>query len=165
MSRIPRLTSEQRAELVAYLDGELEEEKAREIEQTLAASEVARHEVEMLSRTWDLLETLPRESASAEFASKTLQTAKVESAPSAAPEWRPYARRGLIALGWATTLAAVGLAGFAVGHRWLPRRSDPIVRDLPLLERLDTYREVGTAEFVEKLRDRGVDLKPKGSPP
>ena len=165
MSRIPRLTSEQRAELVAYLDGELEEEKAREIEQTLAASEVARHEVEMLSRTWDLLETLPRESASAEFASKTLETVKVESTPSAAPEWRPYARRGLIGLGWATTLAAVTLAGFAAGHRWLPRRSDPIVRDLPLLDRLDAYREVGSVEFLHGLREKEIEFKPKGSPP
>ena len=164
MSRIPRLNSEQRAELVAYLDGELEEEQARVIEQTLAASEVARHEVEMLSRTWDLLETLPREAASAEFAAKTLQTVKVEATPTAAPEWRPHARRGLIALGWATGLAAAGVVGFAAGNRWWPGASDPIVRDLPLLERLDTYRDVGTAEFLTELRGRGVDLKSKGSP-
>lgn len=164
MSRIPRLTSEQRAELVAYLDGELEEDKAREIEQTLAASEVARHEVEMLSRTWDLLEALPRENASAEFAAKTLQTVKVEAAPATVGDWRPQARRGLIALGWATTLAAFGLAGFAAGHRWLPRRSDPIVHDLTLLEHLETYRDVGAAEFLSELRRRDVPLRPKGAP-
>jgi len=164
MSRIPRLTSEQRAELVAYLDGELEDEKARGIEQTLAASEVARHEVEMLSRTWDLLETLPRESASSEFAAKTLETVKVEAAPAAAGDWRPQARRGLIALGWATALAAVGLAGFAAGHHWLPRRSDPIVHDLSLLEHLETYRDVGGPEFLTELRRRDVPLRPKGEP-
>ena len=164
MSRIPRLNSEQRAELVAYLDGELEEEQAREIEQTLAASEVARHEVEMLGRTWDLLDTLPRESASTEFAAKTLQTVKVEAAPAAIPEWRPHARRGLIALGWATGLAAAGLVGFAAGYRWWPDPSGPIVRDLPLLERLDTYRDVGTTEFLSELRSQGVDLGRKGPP-
>ncbi len=164
MSRIPRLTSEQRAELVAYLDGELEEEQTREIEQTLAASEVARHEVEMLSRTWDLLEALPREAASAEFAAKTLETLRVEATPATAPEWRPYARRALIALGWTTALAAVGLAGFAAGHRWLPRPNDGVVREQPLLERLELYRDVGTSEFLDELRRENVTLVPKGSP-
>ena len=153
MSRIPRLTTEQRADLVAYLDGELGEEETRAIEQTLSGSEVARHEVEMLSRTWDLLETLPRESASAEFTAKTLASIKVETVRAPAP-WLPYARKGLIGLGWVTALAAAGLAGFAVGHRWLPRGDEPYVRELPILEHLDTYREVGSVEFLRELHDR-----------
>jgi anti-sigma factor RsiW len=165
MSRIPRLTAEQRAELVAYLDGELEEDETREIEQTLAASEVARHEVEMLSRTWDLLEALPRATASSEFASKTLETVKIEAAPAAAPEWRPYARGGLIALGWLTALCAAVLLGFTAGHRLIPREDDAVVRDLPLLERLDAYREVGSVEFLKELDDHNLTLNPPGRSP
>jgi anti-sigma factor RsiW len=164
MPRIPRLTAEQRAELVAYLDGELEEEDAREIEQTLSASEVARHEVEMLSRTWDLLETLPREAASAEFTAKTLQTVKVEATPASLPEWRPYARSALVALGWLTALAGAVLFGFSAGHRWLPQPNAPIVRDLPLLERLDTYKDVGSVEFLKELDERNVTLNPPEVP-
>ncbi|HEX6986725.1 MAG TPA: hypothetical protein VF170_15195 [Planctomycetaceae bacterium] len=163
MSRIPRLTAEQRADLVAYLDGELGEEEAREIEQVLAASQVARHEVEMLGRTWDLLETLPRETASAEFAAKTLATVKVETTRTP-PEWLPQARRGLIALGWAAVLAAAAVLGFTAGHRWMPRQDDAFVRELPLLKDLDAYRDVGSVEFLRDLHRRKLPLGPEESP-
>jgi anti-sigma factor RsiW len=157
MSRIPRLTAEQRADLVAYLDGELPEAQAREIEEVLANSQVARHEVEMLGRTWDLLETLPRESASAEFAAKTLATVKVETTR-AAPQWQPQTRRVLIGLGWATWLASAAVVGFALGHRWIPREDDAFVRELPLLRNLDVYRDIGSEEFLTALHEKRLLL-------
>jgi len=158
MSRIPRLSVEQRADLVAYLDVERDEDDAREIEQVLATSEVARHEVEMLGRTWDLLETLPREGASAEFAAKTLATVKVETARPAR-KWQTETRRGLIALGWATTLAAAALFGFAVGQRWIPREDAAYVRELPLLQNLDAYRDAGSVEFLRELNRKQLRFR------
>jgi anti-sigma factor RsiW len=163
MSRIPRLSAEQRADLVAYLDGELPEDQAREIETVLSASQVARHEVEMLDRTWDLLEVLPRESASAEFASKTLATIKVETTRTP-PDWQPYVRRCLIALGWATWLSAAVVTGFAVGNRWVPREDDALVHDLPLLQNLDAYRDTGSVEFLNALHDRRLLLDREVAP-
>lgn len=163
MSRIPRLTAEQRADLVAYLDGELGDDEARGIEQVLASSEVARHEVEMLDRTWDLLEALPRETASAEFAAKTLKTVKVETTRTA-PQWQPHVRKGLIALGWAAMIAAAGVVGFAAGHEWVPRQDEPYVRELPLLKNLDAYRDAGSVEFLKELRDRRVSLRSEEAP-
>ncbi|MGC1275551.1 MAG: hypothetical protein WBC44_17720 [Planctomycetaceae bacterium] len=163
MSRIPRLTSEQRADLVAYLDGELDEDDAREIEQVLAASEVARHEVEMLGRTWDLLETLPRGYASAEFAAKTLATVQVATAKPP-QQWQPHARRGLIALAWATALAAAALVGFAIGHRWLPRQDEPFVDEFPLIQNLDAYQDAGSVEFIERLDRRRLTLREEDAP-
>lgn len=162
MSRIPRLSAEQRADLVAYLDGELGEEDARSIEHTLAGSEVARHEVEMLGRTWELLETLPIASASTEFAAKTLASVRVETVP-VDVDWRPYARRGLIGLGWATCLAAIGVIGFAAGHHWIPKADDVYVRELPLLERLDAYRDVGSIEVLRELQAQQVPLRRGGA--
>ncbi|MBA3315961.1 MAG: hypothetical protein H0T47_22065 [Planctomycetaceae bacterium] len=158
MSRIPRLSAEQRADLVAYLDGELGDEEARAIEHTLSGSEVARHEVEMLGRTWDLLDTLPIASASTEFTAKTLASVKVETAP-ANFDWQPYARRGLIGLGWVSGLAAAGLIGFAAGHRWIPQADDVYVRDLPMLERLDAYRDVGSVEVLRELDAQNLPLR------
>ena len=154
------LSPSDREDLVAYLDGELSEDDAREIEQVLAASEVARHEVEMLGRTWDLLDALPQETASAEFAAKTLASVKVATSP-AAPQWQPQVRRGLIALGWATALAATALVGYTVGNRWLPRQEDPYVHDLPLLQNLDAYRDVGSVEFLKRLNQRRLLFRPE----
>ena len=161
MDRIPRLTAEQRADLTAYLDGELGDEETRAIEQTLAASEVARHDVEMLTRTWDLLDALARPAASPDFATKTIASLKVETV-SAAPSWRPQVDRALVWLGWATWISAAGVAGFAVGHRLLPDRSDPLVRDLPLLEKLELYRDVGSVEFLQALDRQPLPAPPAG---
>jgi len=162
MSRIPRLSAEQRSDLVAYLDGELGEEDARAIEHTLAGSEVARHEVEMLGRTWELLDTLPVASASTEFAAKTIASIRVETVP-ASVDWRPYARRGLIGLGWVTCLAAIGVIGFAAGHHWIPQADDVYVRELPMLERLDAYRDVGSIDVLRELQSQRLPLRRGGS--
>ena len=57
MSRGPeqlRLTPDERADLVAYIDGELPEVVARAVETKLTYSATARREVEMLKKTWEL---------------------------------------------------------------------------------------------------------------
>lgn len=163
MSRIPRLTSDQRADLVAYLDGELGENESSSIEQTLAASDVARHEVEMLSRTWDLLDALPRENASADFTAKTIASIKIKPV-SAAAQWEPTVNRILISVGWAAVLLSSLFLGLLVGSRWIPREDDEFVRELPILERLDAYRDVGSLEFLEQLSEQQIPPSPKVAP-
>ncbi|MCH8828754.1 MAG: hypothetical protein IID45_04170, partial [Planctomycetes bacterium] len=56
MNETTRLSPQQRDDLVAYLDGELDEETTQSMERTLAHSPVARHEMDMLTRTWSLLD-------------------------------------------------------------------------------------------------------------
>jgi anti-sigma factor RsiW len=67
MTKIHRLTQQQRDDLTAYLDGELDDAATHEIEQVLAQSPVARNEVEMLTRTWEMLSLLPRAQAGEDF--------------------------------------------------------------------------------------------------
>src|SRR3954451_11306178 len=67
-----RLTPNERADLVAYLDGELGEAESRAIATKLAHSATARREVEFLEKTWELLEYLPRPKASEDFTARTL---------------------------------------------------------------------------------------------
>ena len=70
-----RLTPEERANLVAYLDHELDPAQAEAIEAKLANSATARHEVDAMARAWDLLDALPRPEAPADLTSRTLQRA------------------------------------------------------------------------------------------
>ena len=70
MEKTLRLSAEQREDLVAYLDGELPDQKAQLIDQVLARSEVARHEVEALARTWEMLDVLPTPKAPSEKRSR-----------------------------------------------------------------------------------------------
>ena len=162
MPQVTRMTAEQRADLVAYLDGELADDEASAIEQVLASSEVARHEVEVLGQTWNLLDALPRETASAEFATKTLEKLQGQTVPRAGTsQWRRY---GLLIFGYAATLIAVSLLGFAIGQRWLPRQDAAYVEHLPVLERLDDYRNVGNVEFLNQLERSDLQLPhPEGS--
>src|SRR5262245_43860453 len=75
MSRGPdqlRLTPDERADLVAYVDGELPEATARAIATKLTQSATARREVEMLQKTWELLGHLPMPQVDAQFSERTL---------------------------------------------------------------------------------------------
>ena len=67
-----RLSPEERANLAAYIDGELTENEARVISTKLSFSPTARREVESLKKTWELLEYLPRPKASEDFPERTL---------------------------------------------------------------------------------------------
>src|SRR6201999_3829165 len=96
-----RLSGDERGNLIAYLDGELDESTARTIEQKLARSDVARHDVEMLVRTWDLLDLLERPRVTQEFTTRTLALAQAEKQPSRLSQFdwqRPLRRIAICAL-------------------------------------------------------------------
>ena len=67
-----RLTPDERADLVAYVDGELPEAHSRMISTKLTHSATVRREVEMLQKTWEMLDYLPRPQATEQFAEKTI---------------------------------------------------------------------------------------------
>jgi hypothetical protein len=60
------------AELVAYLDGELDDATARKVEMRLATDPAARRKAAALKKTFDLLDYLPRPEPSADFTTRTL---------------------------------------------------------------------------------------------
>jgi anti-sigma factor RsiW len=161
MEKVPRLNTEQRSNLVAYLDGELPEPQAKEIDQVLAKSPTVRHDVEMLSRTWDLLEQLPRLAGSTVFAADTLAVAKAAEEPkSLIPrEWiekvpKEGLRRGAIIATWVISLAVAAVLGFAITNKLIPDESQDLLQNLPVIEKLDMYSNVGSVEFLRELDQR-----------
>ena len=63
MDKMKRVSVEDRDNFVAYLDGELSPDEIKKLEGILADSPVARKDVEMLVRTYELLDLLPRPQA------------------------------------------------------------------------------------------------------
>ncbi len=162
------LTAQDRENLVAYLDGELDDRTARALEAKLSRDSQARAELEALKRTYNLLDFLPKGEASSQFASKTLDrlatvspaTVAVDSEQGSGeakrrmgpPRWPYWA-------GWSCTiLFAVFFGYFATRTYWLRKRpilpidSDAaLVQDLRLYENKRLYDQVDDVNFLRSL--------------
>ncbi len=138
--------------LVAYLDGELNERDMQELDDVLTRHPDARADVEQLRQTWDLLDALPRPAVTEEFSAQTLATIQVirDDEPAEASSW---ARRGLLAIVWTVLLSVSGVAGVLLVDRWQPDPTDSLIARLSVLERFEAYREIGTVEFITALAD------------
>lgn len=86
-------------ELVAYLDGELSEEQAKQVEQRLASDPQLRRRAILLKKTYDLLDYLPRPEASPDFTTRTLEKVPpfCPSSSLSPPSQGPCARPSVIA--------------------------------------------------------------------
>ena len=162
--------------LVAYLDGELDDDAAMQVEQQLATQPEVRQNVDRLARTWDLLDLLPSHKASAAFTEKTLTQIQAKVVSGASPDdggdvatiaetavvpERQRLRRefwqrcGLRACGFFGLLLAAS-AGFKTTYDRGNSETDALLRDYPLIQRLDEYREAGDARFLKALHDSEI---------
>ncbi len=151
MTQEPRLSDDDRAELIAYLDGELDEAAARAMEARLGRDAAARAEADALRRAWDLLDFLPHAEPSPSFTHRTLE--RVTARHAAAATGMSRRRRWGAAAGWAAGLAAAAAAGFAAVTLLVPREptDDDLVRDLRVLENKRLYEQVDSVEFLKAL--------------
>lgn len=143
-------------DLVAFLDGELDEDAARQVEARLAVDEAARREVDTLKRTWDLLDYLPRAEPSPSFTHRTLERISAQRQAAAATS-RKRRRWGAI-VGWSAGFAAAAAAGFAAMTLLVPREptDEELVGDLRLLENKRLYEQVESLEFLKALDARNL---------
>jgi anti-sigma factor RsiW len=148
-----RLTVEDHANLVAYLDDELDPATARTISTKLTQSVTARREVEALQATWELLDFLPRPQAPADFTARTVS--EIESQDRRGEHLEGAARYWTARLTRALTCAAAVVLFVALGYvatRWVwPDPTARLARELPLAEHLDEYRAVDSFDFLQQL--------------
>ena len=150
-----RLSIDERSKLVAYLDGELNDAEARAIATKLTQSMTARREVDLLQKTWDLLDLLPRARASEDFAARTLSVAVQSPDGRMASATSELARRAGMGLAWAAASALLFVLGYFLTLRIWPNPTSRLARDLPIAESLDEYRAVGNFEFLKILDESG----------
>jgi anti-sigma factor RsiW len=141
-----------REELVAYLDGELDAEQGRRLEERAAAEPDARRMLEELDRTWHMLDTLDAPATNEDFTRTTLEMVAVaaqedvEKAKAEAPRRR---RRTWL---WAVTgLFTAAAAGFFLVASLVRDPNTQLLEDLPIVENYDQYREVGSIDFLRAL--------------
>ncbi len=148
-----RLTDLERANLVAYLDGELNEPEARALSTKLTQSVTGRREVDALQKAWELLDFLPRPEPSEALITRTLT--EIRTLESRGGKAGQVANRAATIAVRVLTCTATAAATLAVGYaltRWAwPDPTARLVRDLSVAEHVDEYREVGSFEFLKLL--------------
>jgi anti-sigma factor RsiW len=136
-----KLTEDERADLVAFLDGELDEDAAQAFEARLSREPDLRAEAEALKKTWELLDYLPRPEPSGGFTHRTLERLAVrETAVMRSGGSRPWA--WLVPVGWAAAMLAAMAGGLlAAHHLWPTATSNPVPQQ----------QGTGTADFEARM--------------
>lgn len=156
MNAQPRPTEETQddlpAELVAYLDGELDAQQTRVVEERLSHDADYRRQLRELQSAWDLLDFLPTADVDESFTRTTVAMVAVSASDDVD---RAAVRRGRRKrwLWWTGTVAAAlaFVAGYAAVSIVVSRENQRLLRDLPVIQRLDQYRYAENVEFLRLL--------------
>lgn len=144
-------------ELVSYLDGELDASGAARIERRLADDSTYRARLAQLQRAWDMLDTLQRSEAHDDFARSTVEMIAIRAADDAKTgQMRAVRQRNLTWVGVSLAVVIAMLSGYFLRQWRLDAPNRELVRDLPVIERIDEYRDADNVEFLQQLHDEGL---------
>jgi len=144
-------------ELVAYLDGELDGEGLRRVEDHLSHDGDYRRLLRQLQGTWDLLDELPRSNATEMFTQSTVEMVAVR----AEEDMRHHEvaqdkrRLGRWLVGVAG-IAAASVIGYFVGTAVWTSPDKQLIQDLPVIENVDAYLLAEDVEFLRSLDREGL---------
>lgn len=154
------LNEEDRANLAAYLDGELDEEASQALEAKLNLDPKARAELDALRQTWGLLDHLPRPTPSASFTNRTMERLSIERIPAATGSL--HAGSAWKSLAWAAAILVAAACGFAISTLLWPRSNaqdvldDVIQKHQRVVENFAVYRHVDDLGFLSALDQPGL---------
>jgi hypothetical protein len=158
------------ADLIAYLDGELEPNEAHKLESKLALDAKARTRAAEYKKTYDLLDYLPKPEPSADFTNRTLTRIQPALAPGSAASQAftlntsntstalPRLRKRWPELAF-WSLAVLFAGGLGYGAHSLakpylsPKKEVFDQADLPLIHELPLFLGVDDLDFLRKLHD------------
>lgn len=139
--------------LTAYLDGELDADESRQIEELLASDDDVRQKVRRLESIWELLEHLPHPEVDESFTQSTVELVALRAADDLEEQ-----RSSLVKRRWLRTallgaaLFLGGLGGVLLFERFVPQPDRQLLRNYPLLEDFDAYRHAGDADYLRQLQ-------------
>lgn len=141
-------------DLIAYLDGELDNATAEAVEAQLADDPAARSRADEYKRSFDLLDYLPKPEPSATFATRTI-TRLMPTAVSGSQPAIPRRKVWPEVLTWAVLAVLAGGMAFAGSRAWraatTPPPADLPLSDLAVIENLPLYAGVDDVRFVREL--------------
>jgi len=143
--------------LVAYLDGELDAQAARQVEARLAAEPAVRERLRRLEQPWDLLDQIDTHPVDADFTHTTLELVASAAVADARQLEQAKPRLATRRRWWmAAGLIGAAAAGFLLVALIQTHPDRQLAEDLPVLEHYETYRAVDDVEFLRELREAGL---------
>jgi hypothetical protein len=144
-------------EIVAYLDGELDGEAEARIVRHLGEDAAYRARLAQLQQAWDLLDNLRGSEADDEFVQSTVAMVAVQAEVEAKTlRQKVVRRRSLLGLGAVGVTLASLVIGYAIFHYKLTEPDRKLVRDLPVIERMDELRNIESIEFLKQLEQENL---------
>ncbi len=139
--------------LVAYLDGELDEQTAEQVQRGLESDPDLRLRLESLWGTWAMLDELQQPQVKTDFTESTLEVVAL-GAQSDIDQSRPSGPLGRLGryLTVAAGLFAACFLGFICVALFRPDPNRQLLEDLPVVQRLDEYRQIDSVEYLQELR-------------
>ena len=148
-------------QLVAYLDGELDDEQSAVIEKQLRKDPKLRKMIEDLDRTWGLLDAIEPVMAGEEFSRRTLKTAAATGSVSLHRGLGAFgsilssiiSRQALVwfGIGVIGTLGGLGI-GVIGGTSEESSHAEQLLRQIDLLQRYPEYSVVPDVDSLRQLR-------------
>jgi hypothetical protein len=140
-------------DLVAYLDGELDDASSKRLEARLASDDSARQRLRDLAVSWDLLDNLPRAASDESFTRTTVELIAVEARKDVDAQQAtiPSRNRRRWIGGIVGGLAAAMIGFVAVVVAW-PDDNERLLRDLPVVQNFELYDVIPQSGGVGFLR-------------
>jgi anti-sigma factor RsiW len=139
-------------EIVAYLDGELDSEAEARVVRRLAEDAAYRSRLGQLQQAWDLLDNLRGAEADDEFTASTVAMVAVQAEQeSQSQQLRVVRQRSLAWLALTAVVLLSAACGYFVLNRRVTQADRNLVRDLPVIERVDEYRYIDDVSFLKSL--------------
>lgn len=156
MTNNPKSDSAIHQQLTAYLDGELDDDETRDVEQRLIDDAKYRSLMQDLQKTWDMLDMLPAARAGNSFTQSTMELvisdATKELTKSNRRFWTWPIRFGAML---ALTLTVFGCS-FAITRLVQDTPNRRLYNNLHVIEEFDQLQKADSIEFLDMLIDKGL---------
>jgi len=143
--------------LVAYLDGELDSPNVRRVEDRLSMEPDLREKMTTLEQTWNLLDSLETAPVDKELVRSTMEVVTLTMEKELQEDEKKLEKRKipdfLIALAIAAMCGVIGYQLTLLHGLYLNRR---ILDDIPIIQQMNIYKEIGSYDFLKELTDKGV---------
>jgi len=151
--------------LVAYLDGELNAGEARMVEERLGRDPVFREKMASLEQTWNMLSVLEVIPVDKTLVKSTMEMLVLDVEKEVRETEKIQEKRKIPNLFFmVATFLLIGLIGFQVASLVGIRMIDTFIRDIPIIEKLDQYRQIDDFRFLQSLAESGVFDDERGTP-